>query len=90
MFMPDPATRKATAIMAKRKTRPGNIEGTPFSYRETADGKVFIAWQGRQVTVLTDKKAAAFLGRIAGLPEAKQQLLMARVTGNFKRGNERS
>jgi hypothetical protein len=83
-------TRKAITTMAKRKTRPGSIEGAPFSYRETADGKVFISWQGRQVTVLKGDKATAFLKRVAGLPEAKQQLLMARATGSFKRGDERS
>jgi hypothetical protein len=33
--------------------------------------------------------AQRFLSAVASLAEDEQQLLMARVTGNFKRGNER-
>jgi len=59
-----------------------------FSYRTTADGRVFISWRGRQATTLKGGKADAFLRRIDGLDEEGRQLEMARVTGNFKRGNE--
>ena len=45
--------------------------------------------RGRQVTVLKGKSAADFLARAEGLDEPGRQKLMARVTGNFKRGNER-
>jgi hypothetical protein len=33
-------------------------------------------------------KAHKFLGRVEGLGEKQTQLVMAKVTGNFKRGNE--
>ncbi|MDV6375995.1 hypothetical protein [Deinococcus arenicola] len=33
--------------------------------------------------------AERFLKRVAGLEDHAAQLLMARATGNFKRGNER-
>ncbi|MCB0129909.1 MAG: hypothetical protein KDD78_03640 [Caldilineaceae bacterium] len=61
----------------------------PFSYRTTKAGTVFISWQGKQVTVLQGKAAATFLARINGLEGQAAQLIMAKVTGNFKRGNER-
>ena len=61
-----------------------------FSYRATKDGKVFISWNGKQVTTLKGPKADAFLESIDGADDETAQLLMARVTGNFKRGNERS
>ena len=61
-----------------------------FSYRATKDGKVFISWNGKQVTILKGPKADAFLEAMDGADDETAQLLMARVTGNFKRGNERS
>jgi hypothetical protein len=50
---------------------------------------VFITWRGREVKVLTGAQAGRFLARVEGASEADAQLEMARVTGNFKRGNER-
>ena len=60
-----------------------------FSYAETKDGKVFISWQGRTVTTLAGEGARRFLSRAEGLDANGRQQLMARATGNFKRGNER-
>ena len=61
-----------------------------FAYRTVKDGTVRISWNGRQVTTLAGAEARRFLTRAEGLGEAEAQLLMARVTGNFKRGNERN
>jgi hypothetical protein len=60
-----------------------------FSYRVGKDGKVFIAWHGRTVTVLTGSGAKKFLAKVTGLSDGEAQLVMAKATGNFKRGNER-
>ena len=60
-----------------------------FSYRPSKDGKVFIAWQGRTVTTLKGSAARTFLARVAQCDGEEAQLLMAKATGNFKRGNER-
>jgi hypothetical protein len=60
-----------------------------FSYAETKDGKVFISWQGRTVTTLAGEGARRFLSRAEDLDAKGRQQLMARATGNFKRGNER-
>ena len=60
-----------------------------FSYAETKDGKVFISWQGRTVTTLAGEGARRFLSRAESLDADGRQQLMARATGNFKRGNER-
>jgi hypothetical protein len=70
------------------KKRP-EVPGAPYAFRTTADGKVFISWQGRPVMTLKGDRAASFLKKIAGLDERRQQLIMARITGNFKRGSER-
>lgn len=78
----------ASAPAARPVDARGVLEDEVFSYRATRD-KVLISWRGRQVTVLKGPAAAKFLDSIAGLEGQAAQLVMAKVTGNFKRGNER-
>ncbi len=54
------------------------------------NGTVFVSWQGKTVTTLNGKGAERFLAQIEGLDGQPAQLVMAKVTGNFKRGNERT
>lgn len=75
--------------MGKPKDQRGRLAEEPFAYQASAGGKVFITWQGRQVMILKGDDAQAFLKRVAGLDARAQQLAMAKVTGNFKRGTER-
>lgn len=63
--------------------------GEIFTYRISKDGKVFLVWQGKQVKILKGEAADDFAEKVAGLDQRSAQLLMAKVTGNFKRGNER-
>ncbi len=60
-----------------------------FSFQTTKDGVVTIFRGGRAVTALRGASAQRFLARAHGVPASAQQQLMARVTGNYKRGNER-
>jgi hypothetical protein len=60
-----------------------------FSWQTTKDGRVRISWRGRVVTTLAGIPAVRFLREVEGADEEAEQLLLARVTGNFKRGNER-
>jgi hypothetical protein len=65
------------------------LEGNVFSYRVTKDNKVFLFWHGKHIRSLKGMPARAFLEEIAGTDSINAQLIMATVTGNFKRGNER-
>jgi hypothetical protein len=65
----------------------GGLQDEPFSFRAQKDGTVRIAFHGTVVTTLAGKEAARFLARVDADPGAAQ-LLMAKATGNFKRGNE--
>lgn len=67
----------------------GGLEDSPFTIREGKDGRVFISWRGAQALILKGKKAQTFLARMSTLSAPEQQQEMARITGNFKRGNER-
>lgn len=60
-----------------------------FTYRTTKDMKVFILWYERRVKTLSGMDAERFLQKVEDLDEKGAQLLMAKLTGNFKRGNER-
>jgi hypothetical protein len=60
-----------------------------FSFRARKDGSVEILREDRVVTVLGGPQAAAFLARMAVASPADGQQRMARVTGNYRRGNER-
>jgi hypothetical protein len=66
----------------------GKLAEQPFTYQTTKDGKVFIHWQGKLVTALRGKAAEKFLKSMTDAGPAQTQLLMARVTGHFKHGNE--
>ncbi len=75
--------------MGKPKDQRGRLADEPFAWQASASGKVFITCRGSQVTILKGDDAQAFLKRVAGADARTQQLAMAKVTGNFKRGNER-
>ena len=60
-----------------------------FAYRLTKDGTVFVSRAGRDVTTLRGEAARRFEARVEGLDGEAAQQEMARVTGNYRRGNER-
>ncbi|MEO8486382.1 MAG: hypothetical protein ABI585_08595 [Betaproteobacteria bacterium] len=60
-----------------------------FSFRSRAGGEVAVFRRGTVVTILRGSTASRFLARVAGATPAAQQLEMVRVTGNYRRGNER-
>lgn len=60
-----------------------------FSWRATKGGGVAIQRAGRIVTILRGAAAREFLAAAEGADDRARQQAMARVTGNYKRGNER-
>ena len=67
---------------------PDGLDDRPFAWSRRG-GEVLITHRGRLATVLRRAAADRFLARLDGLQDAAAQQLMARVTGNFKRGSER-
>ena len=65
------------------------MSGVPegFSYRVRKNGDVEVLHHGRPAAVLRGAAAARFL---TGVGDDDPQELMARVTGNYKHGNERT
>jgi hypothetical protein len=61
---------------------------TGFSFRELKDGSVIILHQGRVATTLRKRDAVDFLDEVSSSDTSATQELMARLTGNYKHGNE--
>ncbi|WP_188456315.1 hypothetical protein [Virgibacillus oceani] len=67
------------------------LDGDLFRYSVTKNNTIFIDYEGKQVKVLKGKQAEKLLTKIDQAADEKAvQLLLAKVTGNFKRGNERN
>jgi len=65
------------------------LDDDVFTYQVSKENKVFIYWRGRQVRVLKGTEAQLLLDKLTGLDAKGVQLVLAKTTGNFKRGNER-
>ncbi|MCB0114105.1 MAG: hypothetical protein KDD84_08435 [Caldilineaceae bacterium] len=61
-----------------------------FSYRTRKNGDVEIRHNGRLATTLRGDKARDFVDEVEESDFAEGQEIMARLTGNYKRGNERT
>lgn len=68
----------------------GKLAEEVFSYQVTKDGRVLLYWYGKHIKTLAGKEAEKFRTRIDGLEGQAAQLVLAKFTGSFKRGNERS
>ncbi|HET8811985.1 MAG TPA: hypothetical protein VFM67_05270 [Gaiella sp.] len=61
-----------------------------FDATVTEDERVLVTWEGRTVVTVAGAPGRRLAHRLASAPDADaRQLLLARATGNFKRGNER-
>ncbi|TDP95890.1 hypothetical protein EDF62_0584 [Leucobacter luti] len=81
--------------MTRQKRQPNHSSGLPpglandpFSFRVTASGELHVLRGGRTVTVLRGSSAERTRARLGRDLEHDQQVL-ARATGNYKRGTER-
>ena len=60
-----------------------------FGHRLTKDGRVLVSFQGRHVVTVGGAKAERLAAALATADPDEAERLLARATGNFKRGNER-
>lgn len=65
------------------------IEKNAFTYEEKKNSKVFIYYYGKQIMILKEKKAEQLLKKLSNATPETIQLILAKITGNFKRGNEK-
>jgi hypothetical protein len=60
-----------------------------FSFCRLKTGELEVMHCGRRAATLRGRDAEDFVAEIQGLGSAEEQQLMARITGNYKHGNER-
>ena len=67
------------------------LKEEPFSYQTTKKGAVLIFYKGKQIKIVKDSLAVQLLENIHAVENSRElQLLLAKITGNFKHGNEKN
>ena len=63
----------------------------PFAYQITKKGTVVIEYESKQIKIVKDREAVRLIARIKEVEDniTAVQLMLAKITGNFKRGNEK-
>ncbi|PGB62041.1 hypothetical protein [Bacillus toyonensis] len=70
----------------KNTDRRNRLDDRMFHYRITKNNIVLIEYYGKQIMILKGNGAEKFLNKINHANNDKeQQLIMAKITGNFKR-----
>jgi hypothetical protein len=75
--------------MARNTDARGRLIDDPFSYTVAKSGTMSISRGGRLVVTVSADAAAQLSKKLDATDEAGAQLLLAKATGNYKRGNER-
>ena len=66
------------------------LDEAPFEYRVFKDMKLEISWHNKPVMMLKGKPAQDIIKKIEQAKDSKSvQLILAKVTGQFKHGNEK-
>ncbi|MDQ7026101.1 MAG: hypothetical protein Q9P01_02475 [Anaerolineae bacterium] len=65
------------------------LNDEPFDYAISKESRVLLYWHNKHIKTLAGKQAQKFISQIEGLDAKAAQLVMAKATGNFKRGNEK-
>lgn len=65
------------------------LQEKPFSYGITKADKTLIYYENRQIMILGAKDTKKLKAKLSGKGEHDIQLILAKVTGHFKHGNER-
>lgn len=66
------------------------LTADPFDYRVTKQGGVIVSRGGRAVMTVGGRSAAQFVAALQRADDSQAQQLLARASGNYRRGDERS
>lgn len=65
------------------------LDDEPFNYKVLKDNKVQISWLHKDIMLLKGDQALKVLKKLELAQGKEIQLILAKVTGNFKHGNEK-
>ena len=60
-----------------------------FDYKIKKDQGIMIFWRQQQVMIVKGKKAAQLILKLKAANPDEAEMILAKITGNFKRGNEK-
>lgn len=66
------------------------LDEEPFAWQMRKDGSVAVSHGGRVVSVIAGREASRLVAKLSAASPQDVQLALAKITGNFKRGNERA
>ncbi len=69
--------------------RATHLTDLPFTYTTRKDGSIVVSHEGRSVMVVTGAEATRLARKLADASVEEVQMALAKITSNFKRGNER-
>ncbi len=61
----------------------------PFSFQITKENKVIIYRNNKQIKIVKGKWCDEFIDSLSSLNQEDLQVKLAKITGNYKHGNER-
>jgi len=64
-------------------------EERPFSWKILKNGKAFIFWNNKNIKTISGKELSKFERLLDVNDDYEIQLFLAKITGNFKHGNEK-
>ena len=73
----------------KHTDRRNKLRESPFQYHLAKSKRILIHWENKLIKTLSEKESAKFIARIGCKSDYEVQLELARITGNFKHGNEK-
>jgi len=65
------------------------FDAKPFEWQVTGDSRVLVSRGGKQVVVVAGASGVKLANQLETADDERAQQLLARATGNYKRGNER-
>ncbi|WP_075981353.1 hypothetical protein [Bacillus massilinigeriensis] len=71
--------------------RRDRLSEEPFAYQITKKGTVMVYYKGKQIIIVKNREAERLIASINKVHDniKEVQLLLAKITGNFKHGNEK-
>jgi hypothetical protein len=84
-------SKKLGGYLLSEIDKRNRLSEEPFTYQTTKKGTIVIYYKGKQIKMIKDSEAENLITRIKEVEGnlTEVQLLLAKITGNFKRGNEK-
>ncbi len=76
--------------MKSRTAKRNKLSDNPFHYQITNSQTILLYYKNKLIKTLGEKDAKKFIAKVKSKSEYEVQFELAKITGNFKRGNEKT